>query len=262
MNLLKLNEEFPDEMTCKMHFKALRETNNISCRKCNCPHLKWISSKMAWKCSKCFTQMSLRSGTFLQHSNLPFRVWYLCLTLQLSSKKGMSAKEIQRISGHKRYEPIWLLLQKMRRTMGEILSQFENNNFFENILVSQTPLKTGKGFSKVDVLTSKTFDQQKKSKNRSMIRLKCKHVSSFRFGKWMPQLFITHAKNPDFKKSKGNWISNILSNYIKVNRGIYHQIQNKHVQSYLDEFCFKYNFIFSPQQATDQFLNLSVFFKN
>ena len=35
------------------------------------------------------------------------------------SKKGFSAHEVQRQLGHNRYEPIWLMMQKVRTAMGK-----------------------------------------------------------------------------------------------------------------------------------------------
>jgi hypothetical protein len=34
------------------------------------------------------------------------------------TKKGFSALEMQKLVGHKRYEPIWLIMQKIRISMG------------------------------------------------------------------------------------------------------------------------------------------------
>jgi len=34
------------------------------------------------------------------------------------TKKGFSALEMQKLVGHKRYEPIWLIMQKIRISIG------------------------------------------------------------------------------------------------------------------------------------------------
>jgi hypothetical protein len=36
-----------------------------------------------------------------------------------TTKKGFSSKEIQRQLGLKRYEPVWAMVHKLRRAMGE-----------------------------------------------------------------------------------------------------------------------------------------------
>lgn len=71
-----------------------------------------------FQCKKCRTRTTLRSGTVMEDSNLPFRTWFLAIHLMTSTKKGFSAKEMQRQLGFKRYEPVWYMMQKIRAAMG------------------------------------------------------------------------------------------------------------------------------------------------
>lgn len=61
----------------------------------------------------------MRSGTVMQGSNLSFLVWYRCMFLMGATKKGFSAREIQRQLGLKRYEPVWAMVHKLRKAMGK-----------------------------------------------------------------------------------------------------------------------------------------------
>lgn len=81
----------------------------------NLPIMRYINN---YQCKKCKTRTSLRSGTVMHASNLPFRYWFIAMHLLTSTKKTFSALELQRQIGHKFYEPIWLMLQKLRATMG------------------------------------------------------------------------------------------------------------------------------------------------
>ena len=63
-----------------------------------------------WECKQCGHRTTLRSGTVMQSSKLPFQYWFLAMHLLTSTKKSFSAKEIQRQIGHKRYEPIWAMV--------------------------------------------------------------------------------------------------------------------------------------------------------
>lgn len=66
----------------------------------------------------CQTTLTLRSGTMMEHSNLPFSVWYRIMYLMTCTKKGLSALEMQRQVEWKRYEPVWYAMQKIRIVMG------------------------------------------------------------------------------------------------------------------------------------------------
>ena len=58
----------------------------------------------------------LRSN--MQSANLSFLVWYRAMFLMSTTKKGFSAKEMQGQLDLKRYEPVWAMVHKLRKAMG------------------------------------------------------------------------------------------------------------------------------------------------
>ena len=54
----------------------------------------------------------------MQSSNLSFLIWYKTMFLMTATKKGFSSKEIQKQLGLKRYEPVWAMVHKLRKAMG------------------------------------------------------------------------------------------------------------------------------------------------
>ena len=75
--------------------------------------------------------MGLKQGTVMENSNLGYRVWLWGLFLMSLTKKGFSALEMQRLIGHKRYEPIWLMMQKIRISMGHRDDSYLLDGFIE-----------------------------------------------------------------------------------------------------------------------------------
>ncbi len=67
----------------------------------------------------CKREMQLRSGTVMQGSHLPVRDWFAAMFLLTATKRAISAKEIQRQIGRKRYQPVWEMVHKLRDVMGE-----------------------------------------------------------------------------------------------------------------------------------------------
>jgi hypothetical protein len=45
-------------------------------------------------------------------------IWYKTMFLMTATKKGFSSKEIQKQLGMKRYEPVWAMVHKLRKAMG------------------------------------------------------------------------------------------------------------------------------------------------
>lgn len=117
MNIFSFTAHFGTEEDCRNHFKSERDKIGIIC-KCGHQEHFWIKSIWTYECKKCRSRTSLRSGTIMQNSNLSFLTWYKTMFLMSCTKKGFSAKEIQKQLGLKRYEPVWAMVHKLRKAMG------------------------------------------------------------------------------------------------------------------------------------------------
>jgi hypothetical protein len=118
MNLLNFSEHYPDEASCIAKFKEYRERQGVVCPRCGSTSHYWQASRLQFECKQCHSRQGLRSGTVMHRSHLPFRYWFIAMHLLTSTKKSFSSKEIQRQLGHKRYEPIWEMMHKIRLAMG------------------------------------------------------------------------------------------------------------------------------------------------
>lgn len=118
MNLFTFTAHFDSEQACRDHFKSERDRQGVVCKKCAHTTHYWKRDKQCYECKKCRFRTSLRSGTIMENSNLPFLVWYRAMFLMSTTKKGFSAKEMQRQLGLKRYEPVWSMVHKLRKAMG------------------------------------------------------------------------------------------------------------------------------------------------
>lgn len=118
MNLAEFFKAYPDNESCKRFFRGKREQEGIKCRKCGGERHFWINSISKWQCVKCKHRTGLKCGTVMENSNLDYRIWLWALFLASLTKKGFSALEVQRLLEHKRYEPVWLLMHKIRISMG------------------------------------------------------------------------------------------------------------------------------------------------
>jgi len=182
MNLIKFIESFPDEASCRAKFKEYRDEQGVICRKCGNTEHYWLKTIEKYQCKKCKTRTSLRSGTIMQASNLPFMHWFIAFHLLTGTKKTFSALELQRQIGHKFYEPIWYMMQKIRRTMGLRDSNYQldkivelDEGFFEIVDTEKDDdeksarKKRGRGSQKqatVMVMASTVYDFKTTKKNK------------------------------------------------------------------------------------------------
>jgi len=158
MELFEFAERFGTEKSCRQKFKEIRDKQGVTCKKCGGMRHYWLESKGMYQCKKCRFRTSLRSGTAMQSSKLPFQYWFAAMYLMTNSKKDISAYQLQRELGHKRYEPIWAMMHKIRKSMGQrdtryILSgEVEVDEGFFETLVPEThksqKRKRGRGSQK------------------------------------------------------------------------------------------------------------------
>jgi hypothetical protein len=130
MNLFNFTANFGSEESCRLHFKEERDKIGVQC-KCGSKEHFWIKSRWSYECKKCRSRISLRSGTIMQSSNLSFLIWYKTMFLLTATKKGFSSKEIQKQLGLKRYEPVWSMVHKLRKAMGNRDSRYTLEGMIE-----------------------------------------------------------------------------------------------------------------------------------
>lgn len=122
---------YSDEAGCRNFFKEQKEHSGIVCKCCGSLNHYWIESESRWRCKGCGKGTSLKTGTVMEHSNLGYKVWLWGLYLMSLTKKGFSALEMQRLIGHSRYESIWLMMQKIRISMGHRDDKYQLDEFIE-----------------------------------------------------------------------------------------------------------------------------------
>lgn len=119
MKFIEFLDRYPTEEKCKAKFKSLRDRQGVVCKKCEGTVHYWLPSKEQYQCKSCSFRTTLKSGTVMENSKLPFKYWFVAMHLMTSTKKSLSALELQRQIGHKYYEPIWAMMHKIRRVMSE-----------------------------------------------------------------------------------------------------------------------------------------------
>ena len=305
MNLLNFIALFPDEESCILKYKEIRDSVGVKCSVCNTNSHRWIENKRQYECINCGNRTTLRSGTALHGSRLPFRYWFIAMHLITSTKKSFSALELQRQLGHNRYEPVWLMLHKLREVMGKRDEEYQLANvieldegFFSTITSDEDknkPLKRGKGSqkkSKVLVMvesipvvgqTTKNGKQRKVGHIRMIVvnDLKAETIKLL-VEKNIEEKSIIDSDNSNsyakFKdidiehrpqiipKDKVNemlpWVHIAISNAKLLLLDIHHDIEPQYLQSYLNEYCYKFNRRYFGDKLFDRLLIACVSYKN
>ena len=149
MNIFSFTANFGSEEDCRNHFKSQRDLQGVICFKCNCTEHYWKQDKWSYECKKCNYRTSIRKGTIMESSKLSFLIWYKTMFLMSVTKKGFSAKEIQKQLGLKRYEPVWAMVHKLRKAMGNRDARYTLEGMIEfdeaYFTVESSEIEQGKG---------------------------------------------------------------------------------------------------------------------
>lgn len=180
LTLLNFSDVYPDEASCVEALRRFREGHGLGCSRCGCTHMYWDKAHKSWICRRCGHETTLRSGTVMQGSNLPVRDWLAAMFLLTATKRAISAKEIQRQLGRKRYQPVWEMVHKLRDVMGKRDARYSLDGdveIDEGFFSTETPegqkdcpLKRGRGSQRktaVLVMAESGFPEVPSGKKRS-----------------------------------------------------------------------------------------------
>ena len=119
MNVIITDPIFHDEAKALAHLEASRWNGEP-----NCPHCGSLRAhRMAGKtqagyflCNDCRDKFTVRTGSVMERSHIPLHKWLLATHLMSASKKGMSAKQMERMLGIT-YRSAWFLCHRIREAM-------------------------------------------------------------------------------------------------------------------------------------------------
>jgi len=280
MQLLEFMRRFSDEQSCREYYREVRLKQGVVCKKCGCIKHYWLSKREVFECSNCKFRTSLRNGTVMQGSPLPFKTWFLIMYLMTYQKKSISACEVTRQLGHKRYTTIWNIMHKIRSKMGKRDFSYQlkdmieyDDAYFEKatpekvkkalkrgkgsqkqakvaVMAESVPLEMNNkqtkycGFFKMKVLDNEkaeTVDQVvQESIHSKSIIFSDKSTSYVNISDYV-EAHYTFKSSEQTTKTDLRWVHIAISNAKRNLLGIYHKISGKYLQNYLNEFVYKLN---------------------
>lgn len=110
-------ERFGTEEACQDYLYQQKWAEGFRCDRCGCAEANLLPSRQIYVCYGCRHHHSLTSSTAFQGTRKGLKLWFLAIYLMVTSKQGLSAKELQRQLGLGSYETAWAWLHKLRRCM-------------------------------------------------------------------------------------------------------------------------------------------------
>jgi transposase-like protein len=116
-NLPEFLERFGTEEACAEYLFHQKWPDGFKCSRCGCTQANLLSTRSVYVCYGCRHHHSVTAGTAFHGTRKGLKQWFLALYLMVTSKQGLSAKELQRQLGLGSYKTAWTWLHKLRRCM-------------------------------------------------------------------------------------------------------------------------------------------------
>jgi transposase-like protein len=107
---------FSTNEACMAFIGGLRWPEGFMCPTCGGTKA-WVTARNLWHCSTCGRQQSPVEGTLLHRTRFPLKTWFDTAWHVCEQKNGMSALGLQRAMGFGSYHTAWEWLHRMRRAM-------------------------------------------------------------------------------------------------------------------------------------------------
>ena len=111
---IEFERRFATEEACRAYWIEARWGGEPACARCGSKRVWAERGGFLFECADCDHQTSLTSGTLLEKTRKPFKVWFRAVFEISSRRNGISAKELQRILGFGSYKTAWSWLHKLR----------------------------------------------------------------------------------------------------------------------------------------------------
>lgn len=254
---------FPNDDACLEWLKNQRNPNGIHCPKCQkMTRYYKVKSRPCYECSICGTQISPTAGTIFHKSATPLRTWFQVMYRMASTRCGISAKQIQRETGVT-YKTAWRMCHQIRKLLNEDFKHLTGEvEVDETYIGGKRRGKRGRGAenkSKVvgaaqrnghiiaqvipDVKRSTLVPFMAKSVDRSATLF----TDEFPSYDTMERLGYKHLRINHSAQvyATGNVHTNSIEGFWSLVKrgigGVFHSVGTPHLQSYINEYAFRYN---------------------
>lgn len=123
LTVAQFEQMFPNEEACDAYLVARRWPNGVHCPRCGSDRPYELKTmKFKWECPDCSPggyRFSNIAGTIFENTNVDLRRWFQVIHLLLTSKKGMSARQIHRHFGFGSYKTAWYMCHRIRAALVE-----------------------------------------------------------------------------------------------------------------------------------------------
>ena len=278
-SLPQLLDYFREEETCIEYYEQIRWNGKPVCPHCGSERV--YNTNRGYKCAnkECHKKFTVKVGTIFENSKIPFRIWFAAIYLATTHKKGISSVQLALDLGITQ-KTAWFVLHRIREMLKDKSPQMlgennmvevdeaylggkEGNKHLRKRRSHQDNSVTneGKPYKEKKVIVglierngNVVLKHVPKADANNMVAFIKNHVPAGSTvytdeAKVYNKLHKTYTHD-NVKHSlniyvDGNVHTNTIENFWSVLKrglyGVYHQVSDKHVSRYLDEYAARFN---------------------
>jgi transposase-like protein len=258
---------FPDDVACAAYLERLRWPDGFVCPVCAEQHEPWRQTRRRLVCTACRHQSTVTAGTIFDKTRTPLITWFDAAWHVTTAKNGMSAKTLERTMGVS-YHVAWHMLHRYRVAM----VRADRESLSGQVEVDETLLgsveeggKRGRGADKEIIVIALEIKDKKR-----FGRVRMRHIPDASSGNLVPfvraviapgsivctdgwsgyyglsneydhrQTVLSSSNDPAHVVMPGvHQIASLLKRWLLgTHQGAF---SVEHLQSYLEEFTFRFN---------------------
>ncbi|MGB9235269.1 MAG: IS1595 family transposase [Terriglobales bacterium] len=271
--------EFPNDAACLEWLKNRLYPDGIFCKNCEqiTKHYR-VVSRPSYCCEHCGNHVHPTADTIFHKSPTPLTTWFYAIYLMSATRCGISAKQIERETGVT-YKTAWRMFKQIRSMLGEEKSGpiggiNRKVEMDETYYGSRSEGTRGRGTKKTPVIGM----VQRKGQVRAFVAADVKadtlrglikeHVlpkstvftDDFRSYNGLDARGYTHHRINHSERVyvAGDVHTNTIEGFWSLVKrgigGVYHSVGRDYLQTYFDEYSFRYNRRFDEQPMIWSFL--------
>ena len=255
--------DFPDDAACLDWLRSYLYPDGIFCKVCGevTKHHR-VKSRPSYSCDRCGHHEHPMASTIFQDTRTPLRTWFHAVFLMASTRCGISAKQLEREIGVT-YKTAWRMFNRIRSLLNEDDGQLGGTVEIDHTYIGGRRSGKGRGYIANKTAVFGAVERKGRVKTAHVDTVRSKVNSRLIRKHVMPSALVYTDEGREFASlgqrgyrhrriyhdSKVYVTGDVHTNTIEgfwslVKRGIsgvYHAVSQKHLQSYLNEYAFRYS---------------------
>lgn len=260
-------KRYPNDEACLKEIYTNRYPEGVNCSVCKKlrPYYP-LKGRTTFSCGFCGTQISPLTGTIFEHSAVSLRLWFYAIFIMIKTRSGISAKQLERELGVS-YKTAHRMFKQIRKLMSEEPTLLEGNVEVDETFVggkgknratvanfNEIPKQVvwgavergGKVVAKHVANTGKytLLEQVQKNISKDATIMTDNYPGYVQLSKYGYHHFAVNHGASEYVRGQihTNTIEGVWSQFKRGITGVYRHVSKEYLQSYVNEYSFRYNY--------------------